>query len=168
MGNISTTMKEQAFTSFKSIVLISLNKQTNKRKMDTNEKIIFSNTFGSVTDKRIILNYKSGTEDIPVGQITSISYQHKRNYFFSIGGFLFGGGGLLGMLANINKFNGVVVLVILLLVIMGFLSGVANWIGHHNIIISVGGKDRKPLKAELSKTKEGREFVEAVKRAVIK
>lgn len=135
--------------------------------MDTNEKIIFSNTFGSVTDKRVILNYKSGTEDIPVGQITSISYQHKRNYFFSIGGFLIGGVGLLGILSNVTK-AAIGVLVILLLVIIGFLSGVANWIGHHNIVISVGGKDRKPLKAELSKTKEGREFVEAVKRAVIK
>ena len=136
--------------------------------METNEKILFSNSFGSVTDKRIILNYKSGTEDLPVRQITSVSYQHKRNYVFAIGGFLITIGGLVAMLANISNIGGAEVLIILLFIIVAMLSGIANWIGHHNIQISAGGKDRKPLKAEMSKTREGREFVDAVKRAVIK
>jgi hypothetical protein len=136
--------------------------------METNEKILFSNSFGSVTDKRIILNYKSGTEDLPVGQITSVSYQHQRNYVFAIGGFLITIGGLVAMLANINNIGGAEVLKILLLIIVALLSGIANWIGHHNIQISAGGKDRKPLRVEMSKTREGREFVDAVKKAVIK
>ena len=136
--------------------------------METNEKILFSNSFGSVTDKRIILNYKSGTEDLPVGQITSVSYQHRRNYVFAIGGFLISLGGLIAMLANISNIGGAEVLIILLFLIVALLSGIANWIGHHNIQISTGGKDRKPLRAEMSKTREGREFVDAVKRAVIK
>ena len=136
--------------------------------METNEKILFSNSFGSVTDKRIILNYKSGTEDLPVGQITSVSYQHRRNYVFAIGGFLISLGGLIAMLANISNIGGAEVLIILLFLIVALLSGIANWIGHHNIQISAGGKDRKPLRAEMSKTREVREFVDAVKRAVIK
>lgn len=136
--------------------------------METNEKILFSNSFGSVTNKRIILNYKSGTEDLPVGQITSVSYQRKRNYVFGIGGFLICLYGLVVMFANINNIGGAEVLIILLFLILALLSGIANLIGHHNIKISVGGKDRKPLKAEMSKTREGREFVDAIKRAVIK
>ncbi len=136
--------------------------------METNEKMLFSNSFGSVTDKRIILNYKSGTEDLPLGQITSVSYQHRRNYVFSIGGFLISLYGLIAMLANISNIGGAEVLIILLFIIVALLSGIANWIGHHNIQISAGGKDRKPLRAEMSKTREGREFVDAVKRAVIK
>ena len=136
--------------------------------METNEKMLFSNSFGSVTDKRIILNYKSGTEDLPIGQITSVSYQHKRNYVFSIGGFLISLGGLVAMLANIRYVGGAQALITLVGIIFFLLSGIANWIGHHNIQISAGGKDRKPLRAEMSKTREGREFVDAVKRAVIK
>jgi hypothetical protein len=136
--------------------------------METNEKLLFSNSFGSVTDKRIILIYKSGTEDLPIGQITSVSYQHKRNYFFAIGGFLISISGLLATLANISHIGGLEVLIIFTFVIVALLSGFANWIGHHNIQISASGKDRKPLKVEMSKTREGREFVEAVKRAVIK
>ena len=136
--------------------------------METNEKILFSNSFGSVTDKRIILNYKSGTEDLPVGQITSVSYQYSRNYVFAIGGFLICVGGLVAMFANISHIGGAEVLIILLFIIVALLSGIANWIGHHNIQISAGGKDRKPLRAEMSKTREGREFVDAVKRIVIK
>ena len=136
--------------------------------METNEKILFSNSFGSVTDKRIILNYKSGTEDLPVGQITSVSYQHRRNYVFAIGGFIISLGGLIAMLANISNIGGAEVLIILLFLIVALLSGIANWIGHQNIQISAGGKDRKPFRAEMSKTREGREFVVAVKRGVIK
>ena len=136
--------------------------------MEANEKILFSNTFGSVTDKRVILNYKSGTEDIPVGQVTSISYKHDRNYFFSIGGFVVGVGGLIVMIGSLRHLGGAEVLIILLVAIVGLLSGIANWIGHHNIVISAGGKDRKPLRAEMSKTREGREFMDAVKKAVIK
>ena len=124
--------------------------------METNEKILFSNSFGSVTDKRIILNYKSGTEDLPVGQITSVSYQHRRNYVFAIGGFLISLGGLIAMLANISNIGSAEVLIVLLFIIVALLSGIANWIGHHNIQISAGGKDRKPLRAEMSKTREGR------------
>ena len=136
--------------------------------METNEKILFSNSFGSVTDKRIILNYKDGTEDLPVGQITSVSYQHSRNYVFAIGGFLIFIGGLVAMLVNISHTGGAEVLIILLFLIVALLSSIANWIGHHNILISSGGKDRKPLRAEMSKTREGREFADAVKRSVIK
>ncbi len=136
--------------------------------METNEKLLFSNSFGSVTDKRIILNYKSGTEDLPIGQITSVSYQHKRNYVFAIGGFLISLGGLVAMLANIRYVGGAQALITLVGIIFFLLSGIANWIGHHNIQISAGGNDRKPLRAEMSKTREGREFVDAVKRIVIK
>lgn len=136
--------------------------------METNEKIIFSNSFGSVTDKRIILNYKSGTEDLPIVQITSVSYQHKRNYVLAIGSFLICLSGLVAMFTNISNIGGAEVLIILLFLFVVLLSGIANWIGHHNIQISVGGKDRKPLKAEMSKTREGRDFVDAVKRAVIR
>lgn len=136
--------------------------------METNEKILFSNTFGSVTDKRIILNYKNGTEEFPVGQVTSVSYKQQRNYFFAIGSFAISIGGLIVMITNLNRINSGGVLIILLVVIFGFLAGVANWIGHHNIIISSGGRNRKPLRAEISKTREGREFVGAIKKAVIK
>lgn len=101
--------------------------------METNEKILFSNTFGSVTDKRIILNYKNGTEEIPVGQVTSVSYKQQRNYFFAIGSFAISIGGLIVMITNLNRINSGGVLIILLVVIFGFLAGVANWIGHHNI-----------------------------------
>jgi len=136
--------------------------------MEAQEKVLFSNSFGSVTDKRIILNYKSGTEDLPLGQITSVSYQHSRNYFFAIGGFALGLIVLLATLTNLHNIGSSEVLIVLIFVIIAILSGVANWIGHHNILISAGGKDRKPLKAEMSKTRQGREFADAVKRAVIK
>jgi len=143
--------------------------------METNENILFSNSFGSVTDKRIILNYKSGTEDLPVGQITSVSYQYKRNYIFAIGGFLITIGGFYGLLAPLNDLNsrfkaeyeeGIPPLIFLFFIIVGLLSGIANWIGHNNIQISAGGKDRKPLRVERSRTREGREFVDAVKRVI--
>jgi hypothetical protein len=136
--------------------------------MENNEKLLFSNSFGSVTDKRVILNYKNGAEDIPIGQITSISYQHKRNYFLSIGSFIISIFTVVIIVSASDRLGPPFITVCLLIFILGFLAGIAHWIGHHNIKLSAGGKDRKPLRAEMSKTKEGREFVNAIKKAVIK
>lgn len=137
-------------------------------KMESNEQILFSNFFGSVTDKRVILNYKGGSEDLPLGQISSVSFQHSRNYFFSIGGFAMSIIIFAFIIISIDSLGGAEVLVILPFVIVTFLFGIFHWKGHYNIQISAGGKDRKPLRAKMSKMKEGLEFTEAVKRAVIK
>lgn len=136
--------------------------------METEEKITYINNFGTVTDKRIIINYKTGTEEIPIGQISSVAFLHKRNYFFSIGGFAIVLLGIIEIIANLERLSGVAVLIIILFIIFAFLSGFANWIGHHTIVISTAGKNRKPLKVEFSKTHEGRQFVDAVKKAIFK
>ena len=136
--------------------------------MELNEKILFNNSFGSVTDKRVILNYKSGTEDLPIGQVSSISFQHKRNYFFAIFSFIMGIGGLVLVLSNLDSFGGPQVLIIITVALFALISGIANWLGHHNILISAGGQNRKPIKVEMAKTRDGRAFSEAVKKAIIK
>jgi H+/Cl- antiporter ClcA len=135
--------------------------------MDTKEKILFINTFGCVTDKRITLNYTSGTEDIPIFKVTSVSYHYVRNYYYAFLGFLVGIFGFFRIFTGIQQLEGPILLFILLFAIIGLLIAASHWIGHHNIIISVGGKNRKPLKVGMSKTKEGREFVDAAKSAVI-
>ena len=134
--------------------------------MHNEEKLIFNNQFGSVTDKRIIVNYKDGSEDIPISQISSVKYKHVRSYFFSLGGFAVAIAVLIFMFTFISKMKGEMVLVLVLLIIIGTLSGIANWIGHHEIVISVNGNNRKPIKAELSKTREGRNFVDAIRKAI--
>ncbi len=134
--------------------------------MEITESILFRNQFGSVTDKRIVLNYKNGLEELPIGQVSSISFLHHRNYPFAIGGFLLSIGGLYPVF--LPKMGATEILICLIVSIAGLLSGIANWIGHHNILISSGGKNRRPIKVEMSKTKEGREFVDAVKKAVLK
>jgi hypothetical protein len=57
--------------------------------LEQDERLHFSNIFGSVSDKRIVLNHKNGSEEIPKGQITSVSFQKVRNLFMSIFSFLF-------------------------------------------------------------------------------
>jgi heme A synthase len=136
--------------------------------METTEKVTYTNHFGTVTDKRLILNYKSGTEDIPIGQISSISFQHRRNYFFAIGSFVATVVLLIFMFSNLDNIRGAETLIILLLVLFFILSGIANWIGHHNIVVSAVGQNRKPLKVEMAKTKDGRQFVDAVKKSIFK
>jgi hypothetical protein len=139
--------------------------------METTEKIIFSNVFGTVTDKRIILNFKNGSEDLPIGQITSVGFQHIRNNFMTFFSFSCAMLGLLGLYMLFTIYHGLgggETLIILIIVIFAILSGIANWIGHHTIIISSGGMNRKPIKVEMSKTREGKEFVNAIKRMIIK
>lgn len=47
--------------------------------MSDSEEILFQNEFGKVTNKRIVLRYSNGSEDIALGQVSSISLQHERN-----------------------------------------------------------------------------------------
>ena len=139
--------------------------------LDQNEHLKFSNTFGSVTDKRIVLNHKNSSEEIPIGQITSISFQKARNTFMSIFSFLFSILIILWIVTVINERSsegGIIVLIASVLLIVSVLSGIANWIGHHNIVISAGGKDRKPIRVEMSKTRDGKDFVNAIKKLLFK
>lgn len=62
----------------------------------------------------------------------------------------------------------IIVLIASVLLIVSVLSGIANWIGHHNIVISAGGKDRKPIRVEMAKTREGKDFVNAIKKLLFK
>lgn len=139
--------------------------------LEQDERLHFSNIFGSVTDKRIVLNYKNGSEEIPFGQITSISFQKARNTLMSIFSFLFSILITLYIVTVINSRSsegGIIVLIASVLLIVSVLSGIANWMGHHNIVISAGGKDRKPIRVEMSKTREGKDFVNAIKKLVFK
>jgi hypothetical protein len=139
--------------------------------LEQDERLHFSNLFGTVTDKRIVLNYKNGSEEIPKGQITSISFQQERNMFMSIFSFLFSTVLVFYILYVINlgrTEGGIIVIVAFVLLIISVLSGIANWMGHHNIVISAGGKDRKPIRVEMSKTSQGKEFVNAVKKLIFK
>ena len=72
------------------------------------------------------------------------------------------------MISQIDEISGGTVLFIVLLIIFLLLSGLANWIGHHNIVITIAGTERRPLKAELAKTREGRELVDAIRKAITK
>lgn len=136
--------------------------------MENSETILFTNHFGSVTNKRVTLKYKSGVEDIPVGQISSVRFEHIRNYFPAIGGGLGAIAILFFMLSNLNHLGGAEVIVMILVILFLGLLGLANWVGHHDIVISASGNNRKPLKVELAKTREGRQFVDAVKKVIFK
>jgi hypothetical protein len=61
---------------------------------------------------------------------------------------------------------GTITIISILGILFFILSGIANWIGHHNIIINVSGQIKKPLKVEMAKTKEGRRFVEAIRESI--
>ena len=127
--------------------------------MDIPEKFVYSNTFGTITDKRVFLNYKSGTESIPLDQVNTVSFLRKRNYFFAVGSFA-------AIALTPTYFANAITIIIIVLFFM--ISGIANWIGHHNIIVRVGAEKKKPLKVEMAKTKDGKQFVEALKKSIVK
>jgi len=127
--------------------------------MDIAEKFVYSNTFGTITDKRIFLNYKSGSESFPLDQVDTVSFLRRRNYFFAVGSFLAVG------LTPMYFANAITVIIIMLFFMI---LGIANWIGHHNIIVRVGGQKKSPLKVEMAKTKDGKQFVEALKKSIVK
>ena len=132
------------------------------------ENLMFSNVFGSVTTKRISLNYKNGTEDLPIDHVTSISYKHKRNFIIAIGSCIVSIGAIISLFNHTGAVDFGDGAFIIMVFLLSLLISISCWIGHHDIIISVAGKNRKPIRVMMSKTKEGREFVEAVKKSVVK
>jgi hypothetical protein len=134
--------------------------------MDNNEKIIFSNSFGTVSDKRIIVNYRNGSEDFPLKQISSVSFERKQNIPLAIVYFLIGIGILISVF-NMHEVPGAMIVIALVLFIFCILVGVAYYLGNYQIKLSAAGQDRKPIKVEMSKTKEGREFSDSIRQQII-
>lgn len=139
---------------------------TERNIMDNNEKIIFNNSFGTVSDKRVIVNYKNGSEDIPIKQISSVGIERKQNIFLAIIYFVIGIGVLVGIF-NMREVPGAMIVVALVFFLFCVLVGVAYYIGNHQIKLSTAGVERKPIKVEMSKTREGREFSNAIKKQII-
>ncbi len=134
--------------------------------MDGNEKIIFSNSFGTVSDKRIIVSYKNGSEDFPLKQISSVSFERKQNIPLAIIYFIVGVG-LLIYIFSLSQVPGAIVVVGAVLFIFTILVGLAYYVGHYQIKLSVVGKDRKPIKVEVAKAQEGKEFADAIRHQLI-
>jgi hypothetical protein len=136
--------------------------------MESTERMLFNNVFGSITDKRVILNHKNGQEDILIKQITSVSFKHERNITFAILGFIVFLLSLGSLITYRESLTFLGIIVFTTFTIMGLLSSISNWLGHHNIVISVSGNERKPLKVEMSKTKEGKDFIIAINNATLR
>lgn len=139
--------------------------------MENNEKISFSNSLGSITEKRVILNYANGSEDIPISQITSVSFKQKQNKGLSIVLFTLAIAFLFIpfiLLMNTGSLGGPELLISLLICVSCIIFGVKLWIGSKAIFISVAGNDRKPLKVSAVKSEEARQFADAIKNVVLK
>lgn len=134
--------------------------------MNSNENVQFSNSLGSVTDKRIIVNRKEGDEEIDISKISSIIYKKNRNYFFIFLGIIVFLAGILVSLSGI--FVGYGIVLVILFSILGFLTAVANWFGGHQIVLGFSGKDGRKILVGSSKRKEGEEFVQAIKKSIFK
>ncbi len=134
--------------------------------MKYNEKIIFSNSFGTVSDKRIIINRKKGSENLILNQISSVSFEYRRNIMLSLIYTATGIAFLIGIL-NMRELSGIVIFVSFIPIFFYIIIGVSYYIGNHQIKISVAGKYYKPIRVEISKTKEGREFANAIKNQII-
>jgi hypothetical protein len=134
--------------------------------MSEGEYIILQNSIGIITNKKLVLKYKNGNEEIPISKITSVSYNHKRGYFFAIGNFVFTAILLITCFVTINQSGAVYCLIMFIISIFSMLTGIANWVGNYDILISVNGNNRKPLSVSFSKTKEGLNLVNSIKKEI--
>ncbi|MBN4071350.1 hypothetical protein JYT72_02450 [Crocinitomix catalasitica] len=129
---------------------------------------IFSNDFGSITREKVTLNYKSGLTSIPIKKITSISVERKRNLFFAFFGFATSIAMVALILFDSIPLNGLIVTVIIIVGLLGLLVGLAHWIGPHEISFAGASENIKPLKIEMSRTKEGQDFYRALEKQIFK
>lgn len=133
--------------------------------MENNEKIIFTNNFGTVSDKRVILHTKNGSEDIPLDKISSIAFERKRNIPVGVIFFVVGIG-IIAEIMAVGTFGlpSYMIIVGILVFLFFGLAGLAYIVGHYTIKLNVSGVDRKPIKVEIAKTKAGMEFSDAIRK----
>ncbi|MFN4892340.1 MAG: hypothetical protein ACK5G0_01080 [Bacteroidota bacterium] len=115
----------------------------------------FTNEFGSITDKKLTINYKNGSEEILIEHISSVSFNYTRNYvgiFIGIALVVFG-----TFNVRVGKFEA------LILAGAGLLVSIANWVPDYTLTISVAGVNRKPIKIKNSKKNEGLALANALR-----
>jgi hypothetical protein len=118
-------------------------------------KILFENSFGIITETSAILKYNNGTKSFSIAEISYVSFQKESNTLSAIFGLVVTIAGLLLLSSDINMLS-------VFVSVFGILILLANYLGHHNIVINIQGADQKPLKVEMAKTKEGKDFVVAL------
>ncbi len=97
--------------------------------------------------------------------MSSVGFRQNRNFILGFPGTV---GGLVAMFYLISKSNqvgGTEMLIGLIVCLIIILGGVANLIGHHEILLGTAGEN-KCIKVEISKTKAGIDFVNAARTAI--
>ncbi len=134
--------------------------------MDSNENVVFSNSFGKVSETSVIINRKNDSEEISLWQIAAVSFVRKRSIFLSFL-YFFIAIVFLSLLFRASEINASVVILVLIFVLFFTLIGIAYFLGNHQIRLEVLGTVIKSIKVEMSRTKEGRSFAEAIQRQMI-
>ena len=135
--------------------------------MESKENIFFSNQFGTVSDKRIILNYKTGSENLPIRQVSSVKFYHRRRIILGSILFLLSLSAVLFLYLDGLDFQYIESFIAIAVFVLTFPWAIYSWIGTRYILISVGGRNRKRLKVSRTKVKEGKEYVSAVQNSLI-
>ncbi len=127
--------------------------------MNVDEKILFINSFGAITDQRVILDYKTAAEEIPLEQISSVSIQHRRNKKLARAGLL-AALALLLFLANIhNRMSDAGIVLYSFIPVACIFSAISNTIGYPCIEIGITGNSMLPMIVRTGQNAEARRFV---------
>ena len=134
--------------------------------MDTYEKLIFSNSLGTVSNIKVTVNHKNGSENILLKQISTISYDDKRKAPLFI--FLYGivGTTVIFYILFFAKRNGFTSAVEFIIILLLSPPGLIYVYGYHEILINVDGKNRR-YRIKMVKAKEALDFVHAVKEQMV-
>lgn len=138
--------------------------------MNQKENKVFENRFGVVTDKRIMLQYKTGYESIPLQKVSSVTFRHRRNPLailmnlsvpVAILAFLVYSGSQKPLLLGPTE------LIVFGLPGVLFLGlAIKSMIGYFVIQVGSTSSEGKPVKVTMHQAKEGRELVEAINKEV--
>ncbi len=131
--------------------------------LNTDEKIIVANSFGTVTNQRVQFNLITGIKELPVKQVYSASFNKKNNRILIII-YILSAFGILGSLFLLENYIELIKNNFVAILLLTSFSVIAmfQFIGYHLIKINEVGDERIIIKVNFSKTKEGREFVDAL------
>lgn len=141
--------------------------------MNNEEKMIITNSFGTVTNKRVQFTTKEYENELPIKNIYSITFPRKHNIIPATIYFILS----ISLLVSVFVIESTpelfekIHLWIIILCIIGtgvlFILSMVQYLGHHIIRINDMGEDRILIKVKLSQTKEGRDFMQAIEEHIV-
>lgn len=135
--------------------------------MNSGEHLIFSNSLGLITNKKIALKRSSEPKELPVENIEAIHLEKKKFPFLASASLTISAVLFIYVIFNFRYLSNTSILSMVFLSGFCFATFLFTLVGQHYIVLSTKDKKREMISVNLLNIRKGRLFVEMVRTVIV-